>query len=58
MFMVLNPTPNNISDMSWRAVLLVETTRVPVENYQQILSHNVVPSIHFTLSLLSKPIWY
>jgi hypothetical protein len=48
--MVFNATFNNISDISWRSVLLVEETRVPGENYRlvashwQTLSHNVVSS--------------
>jgi hypothetical protein len=32
--MVFNATFNNISDISWRSVLLVEETGVPGENYQ------------------------
>ena len=49
-FMVLNPTFNNISVISWLSVLLVEETRVPGENHRpvashwQTLSHNVVSS--------------
>ena len=49
-FMVFYATFNNISAISWRSVLLVEETRVPVENHRsvtshwQILSHNVVLS--------------
>jgi hypothetical protein len=31
--MLLNATFNNISLISWRSVLLVEETGVPVENY-------------------------
>jgi len=31
-FMVFNTTFNNISVISWQSVLLVEETRVPVEN--------------------------
>jgi len=48
--MVLNATFNNISVISWRSVLLVEETGVPVENHRsatshwQTLSHNVVSS--------------
>ena len=47
-FMVLNATFNNISDISWRSVLLVEETRVSWENHRpgtsnwRTLSHNVV----------------
>ena len=46
--MVFNATFSNISVISWRSVLLVEETRVPVENlwsvtsHRQTLSHNVV----------------
>jgi hypothetical protein len=32
-FMVFNATFNNISDISWRSVLLVEESRVPGENH-------------------------
>jgi hypothetical protein len=45
---VFNVTLNNISDILWWSVLLVEETRVPRENhrpfasYWQTLSHNVV----------------
>ena len=48
--MVLNTTFNNISAISWRAVLLVEEAGVsgenhrPVASHWQILSHNVVSS--------------
>jgi len=47
-FMVFNATFNNISVISWRSVLLVEETGVPIENHRpapshcQTLSHNVV----------------
>jgi len=46
--MVFNATFNNISVISWRAVLLVEETRGSGENHRpvasnrQTLSHNVV----------------
>ena len=46
--MVFNATFNNISDISWRSVLLVEETGVPGENHRpvasqwQTLSHNAV----------------
>ena len=46
--MVFHATFNNISDISWRSVLLVEETSVPGENhrplasYRKTLSHNVV----------------
>jgi hypothetical protein len=45
---MFNATFNNSSVISWRSVLLVEETRVPVENYWlvayhwQTLSHNIV----------------
>ena len=48
--MVFNATLNNIAVLSWQSVLLVEESRVPVENHrpvvsqQQSLSHNVVSS--------------
>ena len=48
--MMVNATFNNISVISWRSVLLVEETGVPVENHRpvashwQTLSHNVVSS--------------
>ena len=51
-FMVLNATLNNISVISWRSVLLVEETGVPVQKpptsrksrqtFIKILSHNIV----------------
>ena len=37
--MVFNVTFNNISVISWRSVLLVEETGVPVENHQPAASH-------------------
>jgi hypothetical protein len=48
---VCNATFNNISDISWRSVLLVEETggpgenRRPAESHWQTLSYNVVSSI-------------
>ena len=41
--MVFNATFNNISDISWLSVLLVEETRVPGENHQPVASrtHNI-----------------
>ena len=42
--MVFNATFNNISVILWHLVLLVEETRLPRENHQQTLSHNVVSS--------------
>ena len=47
-FMVFNATFNNISDISWRSVLLVDETggtrenHRPVASHWQTLSHNVV----------------
>jgi hypothetical protein len=38
-FIVLNSTFNTISVISWRSVLLVEETRVPVENHRHGASH-------------------
>ena len=38
-FMVFNTTVNNISVISWQSVLLVEETRVPVENHRPVTSH-------------------
>jgi hypothetical protein len=37
--MVFNATFNNISDISWRSVLLVEETGVPGENHRPVASH-------------------
>ena len=37
--MVFNATFNNISVISWGSVLLVEETRVPVENHRPVVSH-------------------
>ena len=53
MVMVFNATLNNISALSWRAVLLVEETgenHRPVASNYQTLSHNVVSST-YTLHL-------
>jgi hypothetical protein len=44
--MVFNATFNNISVILWHLVLLVEETRLPRENHQQTLSHNVVSIAH------------
>ena len=49
--MVFNATFNNISVIVWQSVLLVEETKIPVENHrpaashQQTLSHNVVADL-------------
>jgi len=40
----VNATFNNISVLSWRSVLVVEETGVPIENHRQNLSHYVVSS--------------
>jgi hypothetical protein len=37
--MVFNAIFNNISVISWRSVLLVEETGVPVENHRPVASH-------------------
>ena len=37
--MVFNATFNNISDISWRSVLLVEETGGPGENHRPVASH-------------------
>ena len=37
--MVLNATFNNISDISWQLVLLVEETGGPGENHRPVASH-------------------
>jgi hypothetical protein len=38
-FMVFNATFNNISVISWRSVVLVEETWVPVENNRPVVNH-------------------
>ena len=38
-FMVFKATFNNISDISWRSVLLVEETRGHEENHRPVASH-------------------
>ena len=40
-FMVFNATIN-ISNISWRSVLLVEETEVPGENHRSVLSDNTM----------------
>jgi len=37
--MVINATFNNISAISWQAVLLMEETRVLGENHRYVTSH-------------------
>jgi len=44
MAMMFNATFNNISDIPWQSVLLVEESGVPGKNHRQTLSHNVVSS--------------
>jgi hypothetical protein len=49
--MVFNATFDNISDISWRLVLLVEETRVPGENNRPTASHRqTFPLIGFEQS--------
>jgi hypothetical protein len=38
-FMMFNATFNNISDISWWSVLLVEETGIPGEKHRQVASH-------------------
>jgi hypothetical protein len=38
-FMVFNATFNNISDISWRSVLLVDETGGTRENHRPVASH-------------------
>ena len=45
-FMVFNATFKNISVISWRSVLLVEETGVPVENHRHVASHRQTLSHH------------
>ena len=51
----LNATFNNISVISWRSVLLVEETGVPVENHRSGESHRQTLS-HFNANLIKKNI--
>ncbi len=37
--MMFNATFNNITVISWRSVLLVEESEVPVENHRPVTSH-------------------
>ena len=37
--MVFNATSKNIPVVSWRSVVLVEQTEVPVENHRSAASH-------------------
>jgi len=43
--MVFSATSNNISAISWRSVLLVEETGVPVENHRSVTSHWILYDI-------------
>ena len=56
--MVFNVTFNNISVISWRSVLLVEETRVFLENYRPIASNcknlNIYGCIEYTSPRDSK----
>ena len=38
--MIVNATFNNISDISWQSVLLMEETGVPGENHRPVTSIN------------------
>ena len=37
--MVFNTTFNNISVISWRSILMVEDTGIPLENHQTATNH-------------------
>jgi len=37
--MVFNVTFNNISDISWRSVLLIQETEIPRGNHRPVASH-------------------
>jgi len=50
--MVFNATFNNISDISWQSVLLVEETRVPGENHRPAVIHCKTLSHKFVSSSL------
>ena len=51
MVMVFNATFNNVSDISWRSVLLVEETGVPGENHRPALNMEQNHSFSFTLCI-------
>jgi hypothetical protein len=50
--MVFNPTFNNISVISWRAVLLVEETRVPGENHRPAIRNGKVSILPLSTLLI------
>jgi len=53
--MVFNDTFNNISDISWRSVLLVEEIGLPRENYRSGVSHGHTLSHNVVLSTPISP---